>query len=1053
MGVILNPYISFGSINYTELEWSPADLGANVVRGMWAPYAYPNTVLESSGNVLKIDDVSGNGYHMAVGTNAPNWNSLTKEVEFDYLNTEWMYADMDASTQDVGTLFWVADFGTGSTFGRWFGGPGNDANSTGVTGWAIRSGDSIFRTYYQNTIPLNTPVPSGYFLGSVTVSSTGFESRLNSVSSQTASVTTPTASFTQLKIGQGFNDNYCASLNFRAAIFVQGDLTTDERQRIEGWLAYKCQIQSELPVDHPYRYYIFTDASTILWNPTDLSPTSLRGLWNPYGDVSSVTLSTNDVTAIADLTSNGFDINVGTDNAPNWNNGTVEFDHTNNEWMMATLDPDPSNNVGALFVYAQLGSADVFGRFIGAGNINDSNTADTVAWLVSATTNLATMEGGSQELQYPLASLSGFNLISIIVSDTGYTMRINGTEVDSSAKTGTVASFELLSFGRAWTNSYGASLNLRVAALVEGEMTLDSIEKIEGWIMQEVGDKDSLPVGHSYKNVTYSDGELVWNPQELGTSVVTGMWVPYAYPDSLTLSGTDVTQIDDLSGNGFDMTVAAVGNSPNWNSATNEVEFDSTNSEGLTASLLGDSTAYDAHLFYAFKPLVSTLHDQWFTRANSSRGDVGDSGLAWAVGDGSIRIWNGNVALITSSNITTTIIGQSKVSSTTGASLRIDGVEVGSSATNSQARMDKLCIATDDATDFTSMNLRGVVYIKGELSYDNMTKIEGWLAYKCGLQENLPANHPYRFTTFTDPVPSFSPATYDIAWEWKADQSDWTTYTPGGGGNYFISAPNLNAAHTGSSNGNEIYSNTGTGGADTGKGWTIEDADKGIKLTSVSEESIKTRLWDGSSETGLRNDIGHYFELCVVTFTNGYGPSNNFRKDNGWVSSKWEGGSRWKHEDIFAENADGTGGNFNGDITMPFNGTVDGNSSKTYLFAHTRDMGNAAAQVHACINANVPGTYADGPKYVQWIQEVTAEGSWSPLVNDSLNESIEQVIKSYTYSPAYVHATAPDTDNTSANTHEYYWQEGTILHMFIYGKKVITTQELSDAYEYAKNFL
>lgn len=808
MGVILNPYISFGSINYTELEWSPADLGANVVRGMWAPYAYPNTVLESSGNVLKIDDVSGNGYHMAVGTNSPNWNSLTKEVEFDHLNTEWMYADMDASTQDVGTLFWVADFGTGSTFGRWFGGPGNDANSTGVTGWAIRSGDSIFRTYYQNTIPLNTPVPSGYFLGSVTVSSTGFESRLNSVSSQTASVTTPTASFTQLKIGQGFNDTYCASLNFRAAVFVQGDLTTDERQRIEGWLAYKCQIQSELPVDHPYRYYIFTDASTILWNPTDLSPTSLRGLWNPYGDVNSVTLSTNDVTSIADLTSNGFDINVGTDNAPNWNNGTVEFDHTNNEWMMATLDPDPSNNVGALFVYAQLGSADVFGRFIGAGNINDSNTADTVAWLVSATTNLATMEGGSQELQYPLASLSGFNLISIIVSDTGYTMRINGTEVDSSAKTGTVASFELLSFGRAWTNSYGASLNLRVAALVEGEMTLDSIEKIEGWIMQEVGDKDSLPVGHSY-----------------------------------------------------------------------------------------------------------------------------------------------------------------------------------------------------------------------------------------------------RFTTFTDPAPSFSPANYDIAWEWKADQSAWTTYTPGGGGNYFISAPNLNAAHTGSANGNEIYSNAGTSGADTGNGWTIEDADKGIKLTSLSEQSIKTRLWDGSSETGLRNGIGPYFELVVVSFTNGYGPSNNFRKDNGWISSKWEGGNRWKHEDIFSENPDGTGGNFNGDITMPFNMTPDGASNKTYLFAHTRDMGDGASQIHPSINADVPGTYADGPKYIQWIQEVTAGGSWSPAVNDSLNESIVQAVKAYTYSPAYVHATAPDTDNTSANTHEYFLQEGTILHMFIYGKKVITTQELSDAYEYAKNFL
>lgn len=72
-----------------------------------------------------------------------------------------------------------------------------------------------------------------------------------------------------LTLGSSRSGGGPCRVSFAEVVFADYVLTTDERQRIEGYLAWKWGLQADLPADHPYK------ASA----PTTDSPVTDRDLW------------------------------------------------------------------------------------------------------------------------------------------------------------------------------------------------------------------------------------------------------------------------------------------------------------------------------------------------------------------------------------------------------------------------------------------------------------------------------------------------------------------------------------------------------------------------------------------------------------------------------------------------------------------------------------------------------------------------------------------------------------------------------------------------------
>ena len=152
--------------------------------------------------------------------------------------------------------------------------------------------------------------------------------------------------------------------------------------------------------------------ATLEWNPQELGTSVVRALYNPVGDNSSVTEATGNITAVSDLSGNSFDLS-GTNN-PNWNSATstIECDHTANEYLIGTIDTAPSTSVGHLFIYAELGTADIFGRYVGSATENDTNQADYGSPLIlNAGGDLVFLQNSATIIS--ATPPTGFNLIEV----------------------------------------------------------------------------------------------------------------------------------------------------------------------------------------------------------------------------------------------------------------------------------------------------------------------------------------------------------------------------------------------------------------------------------------------------------------------------------------------------------------------------------------------------------------------------------------------------------------------------------------------------------------
>ena len=248
--------------------------------------------------------------------------------------------------------------------------------------------------------------------------------------------------------------------------------------------------------------------------------------------------------------------------------------------------------------------------------------------------------------------------------------------------------------------------------------------------------------------------ETVWNPSMISTA----LWLDAADASTITESGGAVSQWDDKSGNGRNISQSNASQRPALvSSGLNSkptVDFDGSNDVMLNASV-GASGLSNVSIISVFKQITgggSEDHQINIGQTNNTgkvrgvyrnpNGTVLGFG-GWArtafssfsldIG-GSHHIFGfANTALSGSNNLEMFKDGSIETLTTSNAlSTTLDGFSVGSLQGASVANY------------YSNISVAEIIVLYEAISTVNRQKTEGYLAHKWGLTANLPNDHPYK---------------------------------------------------------------------------------------------------------------------------------------------------------------------------------------------------------------------------------------------------------------------------------------------------------------------
>jgi hypothetical protein len=286
MGLVISKGLTLRKeFQWNETVWNPSMIST----ALWLDAADANTITVSSGLVSQINDKSGSARNFTAGSTARptlTSNGLNSRPVLTYDGSQyltsanaastWNFLHQDGgaeaicvvkvgNTSDPNTVYglWGTNAGTVLNQGiyqRWDDRASSNFNDALITAAQSAGGpnQAIFDISSNNVLAANLPVIVGCSLN-LGAATPADKTRhivngtvLNGNNTQVLNGTTGNAAFT-LQIG-GAGNNIWGLVGYVAEFLVFNyKLTTDTRQRIEGYLAHKWALTANLPSDHPYK--------------------------------------------------------------------------------------------------------------------------------------------------------------------------------------------------------------------------------------------------------------------------------------------------------------------------------------------------------------------------------------------------------------------------------------------------------------------------------------------------------------------------------------------------------------------------------------------------------------------------------------------------------------------------------------------------------------------------------------------------------------------------------------------------------------------------------
>jgi hypothetical protein len=233
-----------------------------------------------------------------------------------------------------------------------------------------------------------------------------------------------------------------------------------------------------------------------------------------------------------------------------------------------------------------------------------------------------------------------------------------------------------------------------------------------------------------------------WTPAALGSALA--LWLDADDASTITLNGSTVSQWNDKSGNGRHATQATAANQPIYVSGgingVNSVSF--AGNDSLAASPIF-AAANDATVIIVLQyNSLNATQSIYSTEASVG----GTPAMYLQANAGTLRVYGGSYV-----DDGTYTVGQVEVNAfsrgaSTGNLWRngmqvLENAAIGSLTKNAGFLMGRLTNGL-----YGVFEMGEVVALDGQASTANRQRLEGYLAWKWGLEANLPSNHPYKNT-------------------------------------------------------------------------------------------------------------------------------------------------------------------------------------------------------------------------------------------------------------------------------------------------------------------
>lgn len=242
--------------------------------------------------------------------------------------------------------------------------------------------------------------------------------------------------------------------------------------------------------------------------------------------------------------------------------------------------------------------------------------------------------------------------------------------------------------------------------------------------------------------LTQNRGQTLWTPAQLATA----LWLDAADASTITLNGSTVSQWSDKSGNGRNAVMATAVNQPTYvSSGINgkpTLAFD-----GASRTMVYDGT-FLANTDYT----VTAVHYRsdpkdfnWFfggetlgTNQNFLMGYEASTKLRWGQFGNDVDTFGQTYV----AGLPSTVVARQ--SGADGKSTFLNGVAGGVSANTENLTSYAGANIGSFLGNFFVGGMAEIVMTTSALSINDRQKLEGYLAWKWGMQANLPADHPYK---------------------------------------------------------------------------------------------------------------------------------------------------------------------------------------------------------------------------------------------------------------------------------------------------------------------
>ncbi len=715
------------------------------------------TLTQSAQNRLPGIQFDQNTFLYQTSTSMPNFTtgsstSVLIAARNASINTSW----------NIINTIWFTATGGGATTRYHFSFNYNTSNGTTL----FANGSLV------GNVTSNATAPSANTIFGFTASPTSATIHTNGSTDSYLGVSLPNATGTSAFI---FNDprNNAAAANIMIFEMVgyNTQITTAQRQQLEGYLAWKWGMVDNLPAGHPYKTtpiislppypsapYVKQFTAALTYNPTNISNCVL---WLDGADRST---QFTDVAGTTLVTASGQSVKFWRDKSSSSNNATnntnpptVTFQAQNNYSVLSfssqylNLDATKMPNGSTPFTFFTVfkTTATATQVFLTWG-ITSAGAGRAPQFYVGNYNMVADLYGASA-ISDTTAYNNTYVVYSVVASSTfnGWDNGNPFTTTNASISLNTGTAFAYIGAGQVGGALYTPFyLTGQIAEIIGYSRALTTTERqqVEGYLQWKWGLSNTIPSGNPYRiTPPYSTSPFplvprvaaatnrYFNPNSISGST---LWLDAADVSQFTFSGSTITAVTDKSSSPKTITIT------NTVSYTRSQAIIFTDSNGRFTVAAMPAAPYD----YIFVGTANTSSATWRTMLRTG-GTPGTHPFLLQSGTNNAGMWDG-VGFQQFGSLTQATSEKAMFYGSMASNRTITASKNGTISLTSASPAGNESIITTVGNNSAGLQpygqLHEIIIYSTNLSLFQRQQLEGYLAWKWGLQANLPGNHPFK---------------------------------------------------------------------------------------------------------------------------------------------------------------------------------------------------------------------------------------------------------------------------------------------------------------------